>query len=281
MTDAPLTFSNHLFKKAIAERISMLDDKLVGLLLVMIIALLGYKKGAVNLSGLASGIIVGFVTVLLGGLLLFLPLLTFFVLGSMFTVYKYNLKEIKGAAEDRKGRRSWNNVLSNGVPPLIFLLIWRFSSNDAFLLAFFSSIAADTSDTLSNEIGVLSEKDPILLFSWKRVPAGTSGAVSLLGTVTALLSPLPISFESYFISGGSIRFLMIPAFCGFLGSLFDSILGALVQEKRICPVCGRITEKKIHCGYSTRYVAGVKGFGNGSVNFTMSLAAGALSLVIP
>ncbi|MGB9631311.1 MAG: DUF92 domain-containing protein, partial [Candidatus Methanodesulfokora sp.] len=112
----------------------MLNDQLAGLLLVMIVALLGYKKGAVNLSGLASGIVIGSAVVLIGGLLLFLPLLTFFVIGSIFTKYKYDLKEIKGAAESEKGRRGWSNVLANGIPPLIFLLIWKISSNDGFLL---------------------------------------------------------------------------------------------------------------------------------------------------
>ncbi|MGC8931805.1 MAG: DUF92 domain-containing protein [Candidatus Methanodesulfokora sp.] len=259
----------------------MLNDQLAGLLLVMIVALLGYKKGAVNLSGLASGIVIGSAVVLIGGLLLFLPLLTFFVIGSIFTKYKYDLKEIKGAAESEKGRRGWSNVLANGIPPLIFLLIWKISSNDGFLLAFFSSIAADTSDTLSNEVGVLSKKDPVLLFYWRRVPAGTSGAISSLGTIAAFLSSLLISLESYIISGGNTRFLVIPAFCGFLGSIIDSILGALVQEKRVCPSCGRITENKSHCGFHTRHIAGVKGFGNGLVNFIMSLAAGVISLVIP
>lgn len=259
----------------------MLSDRFVGLLLVIITALLGYKKRAVSLSGLASGVIIGSAVVLLGGLLLFLPLFTFFVIGSVFTKYKYDLKEMKGAAESEKGRRKWKNVLSNGIPPLIFLFIWKISSNDGFLLAFFSSIAADTSDTLSNEVGVLSKKDPILLFHWKRVPAGTSGAVSSLGTTVAFLSSLLISFESYLISGGNIRFLVIPAFCGFIGSIIDSILGALVQEKRICPLCGIITENRNHCGFPTHHIAGIKGFGNCLVNFIMSFAAGIISLVIP
>jgi len=281
MTDAPLVFSNHLFKKAIAEKLSMLNDQLAGLLLVTITALLGYKKGTVDPLGVISGIAVGAAVVLLGGFLLLIPLLTFFILGSIFTKYKYNLKEMKGAAEGGGGRRGWKNVLADGVPPLIFLFIWRFSPNDALLLAFFSSIAANTSDTLSNEIGVLSEEDPVLLFSWRRVPAGTSGAISPLGTAAAVLSSLLISFESYAISGGKTSFLIIPAFCGFLGSIIDSFLGALIQEKRFCPVCGRITESRNHCGLPTQHISGIEGFGNCLVNFTASLIAGAVALVIP
>jgi hypothetical protein len=51
------------------------------------------------------------------------------------------------------------------------------------------------------------------------------------------------------------------------GSLADSVLGELVQERRQCPVCGVLTEARTHgCGATTVYASGVRGIDNNLVN---------------
>ena len=42
-------------------------------------------------------------------------------------------------------------------------------------------------DTLASELGILSKSPPLLITTFKRVPPGTNGAMSVLGTVVSIL----------------------------------------------------------------------------------------------
>ncbi|MGL4373112.1 MAG: DUF92 domain-containing protein, partial [Turicibacter sp.] len=53
---------------------------------------------------------------------------------------------------------------------------------------------------------------------------------------------------------------------GFLGSLVDSLLGALVQVKYQCVKCGLITENKIHHNQHCKQIKGIKYLTNDAVN---------------
>ena len=72
-----------------------------------------------------------------------------------------------------------------------------------------------------------------------------------------------IAFSLRIASG---REILILTFSAFLGCMVDSILGSLVQRKNKCPVCGKITEKQIHCNSTTEHYSGVKAINNDMVN---------------
>jgi uncharacterized protein (TIGR00297 family) len=73
-----------------------------------------------------------------------------------------------------------------------------------------------------------------------------------------------------------VKLIIIAIGAGFLGSTADSIIGATVQALYKCPVCGKITEHDIHCGEVAVQLRGHKAIDNNIVNF-VSTAIGAIS----
>jgi uncharacterized membrane protein len=67
---------------------------------------------------------------------------------------------------------------------------------------------------------------------------------------------------------------------GLVGSLFDSLLGATVQEKRRCPICGKATEKLKHCEQYTERIGGMPGLNNDTVNLLCAVLGAILVLLI-
>ena len=189
-------------------------------------------------------------TLILGVLILFLfglefgyvgllALLAFFLSGNLVTRYKYDKKELLGVAEGNRGMRNINNVLGNGLSPLIFAVLYAVSSqshNTLFLLGFAGAVATACADTFSTEIGQ-AEGNPRLITTRKKVPVGTNGGVSLPGFGAALLGSSLISLVCLaFVSSGvelQIRttFFGVCLLAGFLGCLVDSLLGATVEDR--------------------------------------------------
>jgi uncharacterized membrane protein len=68
---------------------------------------------------------------------------------------------------------------------------------------------------------------------------------------------------------------------GILGALLDSLLGATVQARRWCAMCGRETERMTHdCGTATRLLRGWAWLDNDLVNFLSNAAGGLLAALL-
>jgi uncharacterized protein (TIGR00297 family) len=70
-----------------------------------------------------------------------------------------------------------------------------------------------------------------MITTWERVPPGTDGGVTLLGSATGLAAGAVIAAVAS--AGGMIewRQVWIPVVVGFVGMLIDSMLGATVQRR--------------------------------------------------
>lgn len=98
-----------------------------------------------------------------------------------------------------------------------------------------------TADTWASEVGILSKERPRLITSLllRDVPHGTNGGVSILGTLASMAGGAFIGFIFWILSfphssdpeGHHVQYpmILVGMFCGFFGSLIDSILGATVQ----------------------------------------------------
>jgi uncharacterized membrane protein len=117
----------------------------------------------------------------------------------------------------------------------------------------------------------------------ERVSRGFSGGVSPLGGLASLLGAFIVGVTSLaFTFGGFsvVKTFTLVLFSGFLGSTLDSVLGATIQARYRCPVCGKITEKKNHCGESATLINGWKGVDNDVVNFISTFFGAVIALIL-
>ncbi|HQI47279.1 MAG TPA: DUF92 domain-containing protein, partial [bacterium] len=112
------------------------------------------------------------------------------------------------------------------------------------------------------------------------VPAGTSGGISVIGTLGSAMGSLVLAGVSWLAAphhspsllGGREFLLLFGA--GLAASLFDSLLGATLQARFRCPVCHKETEKRHHCGgQATDFTGGLRWMNNDRVNMAAAVFA--------
>jgi uncharacterized protein (TIGR00297 family) len=161
---------------------------LPGLGVNLALALAAWRAGTIRPSGVVAGLLVGTVIWLGGGWRWFLVLFAFFALGSALTKLGYSRKAARGLAEADRGRRGWQNAFANAGVGAVCALLWLLFGVGGLAAAFVASFATALFDTAGSEIGGLYGKTPISLRSFRRVPPGTEGAVSLEGTLGAFVA---------------------------------------------------------------------------------------------
>jgi uncharacterized protein (TIGR00297 family) len=258
-------------------------DLIAYLFVVLALGAISLKVRALNFGGVVACIFVGYLILLGGGWYWFLIMLVFFIVSTEFTKFRYSYKERFGVAQEKGGARGWPNVLANGGVAAIFSLMEFSFGGEIYAVAFLGAIASATADTLATEIGLLSKKEPRLITDLrKKVPAGSSGGVTSIGTLAALLASLLISITAMIlgiVDAPFIKILAIVTLGGIVGSIADSILGATIQRIGICESCGRITENLRHCNCPTRRLRGLSAIDNNVVNL-LSTFIGAFSTVV-
>jgi uncharacterized protein (TIGR00297 family) len=250
------------------------------LLFVCSIAIAGWKTSNLSPSGAVMAIMIGLA---IGYSYGFEGL---FILGVFFlssSVWSRLFKKNKIGIEERLAKtsiRDWQQVLANGGPAAIFAYLFSITGNEVWTLAFIASLAGANADTWASEIGPLSYKMPFSVRSFRRVPKGTSGAVSIIGTVAAVLGAALISLASLIIlKDMDLTLFLLLLLSGFLGNILDTVLGAFIQLEYRCPVCGLRTESTFHCGHYTERVKGIPLVNNEFVNALSSFFAGVLMLI--
>jgi uncharacterized protein (TIGR00297 family) len=209
------------------------------LLIAFLFVLYAYLKRKINTSAFVGTLVLGVVILVTLGYAGVFTLLVFFLLGNFVTKYKYDKKAMLGVAEGNKGMRDINNVLGNGLSPLIFAVLYAliYCDNVLILLAFSGSVATACADTFSTEIGQ-AEGSPRLITTLKKVPVGTNGGVSLQGLGASLLGSFLISlvclifwFDIQMTTKNIFLLFCVCLLSGFLGCLGDSIFGATVEDR--------------------------------------------------
>lgn len=267
---------------------------LLGFLLALIIAFLAYKARSLSKSGAAAATLTGAVIFGVGGWQWAVLLLAFFITSSglsrAFKKRKQGLDEKFSKGHERDAGQVFGN---GGVATLFAALHFFLPASPLPWLGFAAALAAVNADTWATELGVLNPHPPRMITNLtKPVEKGTSGGISLVGTLAslagagvigilaALLDPQVASYSLIANPEQSItnyQLLITITLAGLSGSLFDSLLGGTVQAMYFCPKDHKETEKHpLHtCGAETVHIRGWKWLDNDWVNFACG-ACGAL-----
>lgn len=265
---------------------------ILGFVLAVSIAGLAYRLRLLSRSGAGAAMALGTLVFGLGGLEWAILLVAFFGASSGLTRFFARRKQDLSATFSKGGQRDAAQVLANGGLAVCFVVahaLWP--AQDWPWAAYAGTLAAVNADTWSTELGVLSAALPRLITTFRPVDRGTSGGVSLVGTLAAAGGGLWIAiFGVLFwpgqailpLSGGlnlappltrTAGFLFAISMVGLIGSLVDSLLGATLQAIYYCPNCARETERHpLHtCGVATTRVRGLAWLGNDGVNLVCAI----------
>jgi uncharacterized protein (TIGR00297 family) len=135
-----------------------------------------------------------------------------------------------------------------------------------FTAGIVSNYAAVAADTFSSELGILSQSPPRLITTLRTVPPGTNGGVTLAGLLAGALGSFYIALTSAVllpfcpVSSGpvgrvlmegenrgwrlddKIFWVLFITVWGLLGSVLDSLLGAVLQASVIDLRSGKVIE---------------------------------------
>lgn len=205
-------------------------------------------KALTGAGAILTGI-VGITILIFGGWVWALPILAFFVTSTA-------LGKLPGFRDEVHPPRTGWQVLANGAVAwaAVCMLVavgngvWRIGDS---LSIYVGAIAAANADTWATEIGIRFGGTPHDLFSGRGMQPGTSGAITGVGTISALIGSfvvaacIPLVDTSFRFDWRTIGFVTL---AGWFGSMADSLVASVAQRRYRCRVCGDETELPVHCG---------------------------------
>ncbi len=246
----------------------------IGIILSLTVTIISYRLKFLSGGGAVGTFLLGVIVFGIGGWKFSLPILTFFILSSVLSKIGKKRKQKLSEKFQKSSQRDLWQVMANGGIAGFAVLVWNYYPGEFWYYLFVASVAAANSDTWGTEIGVFSKIKPRNILNFKSVPVGSSGGITPLGTLGALLGSLVIALAGALYINNAIAVVVI-FIAGFSGSIIDSIVGATVQAQYRCPNCHKITEKEIHCSiYKTELVSGWGWIDNDIVNGLCTLSGG-------
>jgi uncharacterized protein (TIGR00297 family) len=259
---------------------SIISFIVIGILSAALVAILSYRFRFLNAGGSMLLFLMGSIIFSFGGWAYTFPILVFFILSSILSKFGKAKKNQLEASYQKSGVRDFYQTLANGGVATAIVLIAYFTRNESIYYIYIASLATATADTWGTELGIFSKSKPILITSLKPVPPGTSGAISPLGSISAIFGSFFIVLTGYIFYNITSYLIIIISLIGFSGSLMDSILGATIQGKFKCSTCNIITESKVHCNSTTMLQRGHSQVDNDLVNVFSIIFSAILTLII-
>lgn len=251
----------------------IITDYFISIIILVLIAIVVLYKRLLTLGGAISALMISIIIIYsLGNYGFLLLFIFFFVTTICDLIGKIKKKKILQDMHKKVGKRDIFQVFAVGLLPCTCALLHFILKKDIFLIVYVALICENLADCMASEIGVLSKSKPFDICRFKRLDAGLSGGVSLLGSISSIIGVIIISMSYYFMPfyvSNSIWIIIVSA---VIGVLIDSILGSLVQRKNQCRKCKVITEKNVHCNEETIHYQGVKWINNSLVNLFSNIS---------
>ena len=230
-----------------------------------------YLLRALDLSGALAGTALAWMLVALGGVAWAAPALAFFVLSSAASRLGRHRKSAAQSLDQKGSRRDVGQVLANGGVAAVALTATVFVEAPWLFSAFVGAFAAAAADTWGTEVGTLVGGPTRRLGLGAEVPAGTSGGVSLAGTVGGVVGAVTVVGAAALAGGlsGAVGVALVGV--AVAASALDSLLGATVQA-RYRADSGALAESPQHDRQSV--ARGVRWVDNDAVNWACTVAGG-------
>ena len=254
----------------------------LGAVLALVIGVVAGLRGSLTASGVLGAVLTGTLVFGLAGWVGGVALVVFFVSSSLLSRLFRERKATVEADYAKTGRRDFGQTLANGGVAAAAALAFGITQDSRYLGVVLGALAAANADTWATELGVLSPTWPRLITRFQPVAPGTSGAVSLVGSLAALGGAVLVGVAAAVPDASWWVRLPWIAVAGLAGSLLDSLIGATVQGVYWCPTCAKETERTVHrCGTHTTLHRGFAWIANDTVNFLATLAGGVIGFLLP
>jgi len=269
--------------------------------LSVLITVRGMRRNSLDFSGGMLSIAMGFLLTIASAAFC-VSVIVFYLSSSRLTKWKSEEKRKIEADFKEGGQRNWLQVLCNGGIGSVCALLYLYTSGvgelpinltgpkmDAatvFSLGYLSSLSCSGGDTWASEVGSAIGGTPRLITTFRQVPRGTNGGVTMIGLVCSLAGGLVVGI-SYYIA---LLFFSISKSCtpqwmvivvaglsGLIGSLIDSILGATIQYSGYCTEINKVVNSP---GAGVKHISGFNLVGNHAVNFLSALFTALLVLCV-
>lgn len=254
-------------------------DPLFSAALVLPVVLFSVRLRWLSASGAVAAFAVGWVTLVAGGWQAASVLLAFFITSSALSLGRAERKRRMEVLTARGAQRGASQVLANGGVASLCIVLYGWSGEAHWWIAFAGAYAAANADTWSSEIGVLSSQPPRHVLTGRPLRAGDSGGVTPLGLLAGGVGSAVIAGVAGLVLPMPLWQILAVGLGGVVGNLLDSVLGGTLQARYRCTRCGETVEHPKHCGLSASQVAGWRWMDNDLVNLLCTLAGGWVGFV--
>lgn len=196
----------------------------VSLTAATIVSVIARRKHWLTPGGTIAATLIGTIVFGFGGWRMAALLLMFFVSSSLLT----RLHAARKLHPEHRRGRTAGQVLANGTIAALAAIWYSITLSPVAFAAFTGAIAASTADTWATEIGLLSTAAPRLITTWAKVPLGTSGAVTLLGTIGGIAGAGAIAFTAFYWMKMPVLTILA---AGVIAMFADSALGATLEGR--------------------------------------------------
>lgn len=207
------------------------------------------------------------------------------------TVFRRPYKAYLTGRHGTHAAQGWLQIVARLGWPTILAALSLSARGADLMIPFVGALATAGADVWATELGMLYRRDPLLITTRRPAPHGTPGGISLLGVTAALGATWLFGFAGLVLASldtwqantmidRDLFWLPLAAvFGGMIGTLTDSLLGAIVQAIYYCEICDRYTDEPRHvCGRPTVQVRGWPWMTNELVDLTSTIIGAAVTI---